>query len=163
MIIVAIDIGLTGAVAAMDSHGTYSVADIPTEEIPNAGLRMVKRRVSAVGLRDMLRTLVPPGEVALALIEDVHAGMGPGAAARSSLDLNRGRIEAVLELQRFEVKAIQPGTWKRFYGLTGKDKRDNLDKARVLFGQALHMLKRQKDHNRADALLMAHYGRQVLA
>lgn len=163
MIVVAIDIGLTGAVAAMDSRGTYSVADMPVEDIPNAGLRMVKRRVSAVGLRDMLRTLVPAGEVALALIEDVHAGMGPGAAARSSLDMNRGRIEAVLELQRFEVKAIQPGTWKRFYGLTGKEKGANLATARTLFGRADHLLKRAKDHNRADALLMAHYGQQVLA
>jgi hypothetical protein len=133
MIIVAIDIGLTGAVAAMDSRGSYSVADMPTEEIPNAGLRMVKRRVSALGLRDMLRTLVPPGEVALALIEDVHAGMGPGAAARSSLDMNRGRIEAVLELQRVEVKGIELGLgpWDEAAASIGKGEQFLQYRARV--------------------------------
>jgi hypothetical protein len=163
MIVLAIDIGLTGAIAAVDSRGTHFVVDLPIEEIPKAGNRMIKRRVSAIGLRDVLRTLVPPGEVALALIEDVHAGMGPGVAARSSLDMNRGRIEAVLELQRLDVRAIQPSAWKRFYGLTGKEKSDNLGTARTLFPMAMHMLKRMKDHNRADALLMAHYGQKVLA
>ena len=53
-------------------------------------------------MRDLVLGLTRPGDAVLAVIEDVHMGMGPGAAARSSLDLNRGRIEAVLELLRID-------------------------------------------------------------
>lgn len=160
MIFLAVDIGVTGALAAIDAHGTCAVADLPTVAVD--GNRVVKRKVSAAGLRDLVLHFVRPGEAALAVIEDVHMGMGPGAAARSSLDLNRGRIEAVLELLRVKVHAVPPRVWQRALGL-GKDKDASLDLARQLFPTAEPHLKRKKDHNRAEALLLAHYGRSVLA
>lgn len=161
MIVIGIDIGVTGALAAVDSRGTAAIVDLPTEGI--GGARVVKRKVSATGLRDVIRHYVAPGEVAIALIEDVHMGMGKGAAARSSLDLNRGRIEAVLDLLRIPTHAVQPTTWKRFYGLLKSDKAQSLETARSLYPLADPMLKRQKDHNRAEALLLAHYGLKVKA
>lgn len=161
MITIGIDIGVTGALVAIDGHGTAAIADLPTTEI--AGQRLVKRKVCAAGLRDLIRHFVPPGESAMALIEDVHMGMGKGGAARSSLDLNRGRVEAVLELMRLQVRVIQPPTWKRHFGLLRTEKAESLERARALYPAQAHMLKRQKDHNRAEALLIAHYGRTVLA
>lgn len=161
MIVIGIDIGVTGALCAVDSAGTAAIADLPTTEID--GQRVVRRKVSVTGLRDLIRNFVPPGEAAMALIEDVHMGMGKGAAARSSLDLNRGRVEAVLELLRLDVKVVQPPTWKRHFGLLRTEKAESLHRARGLYPQVAHMLKRQKDHNRAEAILLAHYGRTVLA
>lgn len=161
MIILGIDIGVTGAMAAVDSRGTAAIADLPTETVE--GARVVRRKVSAIGLRDLVRQYVPPGEVAVALIEDVHMGIGKGGAARSSLDQNRGRIEGVLEVMRIKVLAVQPATWKRFYGLLKSDKGQSLDRARALYPLQAPMLKRQKDHNRAEALLLAHYGLKVAA
>lgn len=158
MIVIGIDIGVTGALAAVDTRGSCSVVDLPTMAIE--GNRVVKRKVCAQGVRDIVLQLVRPGEAALAVIEDVHMGMGPGAAARSSLDLNRGRIEAVLELLRVPMQAVPPRVWQRWYGLVGKG--DALDKARTLYPDALDMLKRQKDHNRADAVLLAHYGQRTM-
>lgn len=161
MIFLAVDIGVTGALAAIDAHGTCAVADLPTMEV--AGNRVVKRKVCALGVRDLVLHFVRPGEAAMAVIEDVHMGMGPGAAARSSLDLNRGRIEAVLELLRVQVHAVPPRVWQRALGLAGKDKDASLALARQLFPSAETYLKRKKDHNRGEALLLAHYGRSVLA
>lgn len=161
MIVLGIDIGVTGAVCAVDGAGTAAIADLPTTEI--AGQRVVRRKVSVTGLRDLILQFVPPGHAAMALIEDVHMGMGKGGAARSSLDLNRGRVEAVLELLRLDVKVVQPPTWKRHYGLLRTEKAESLERARGLYPQVAHMLKRAKDHNRAEALLIAHYGRTVLA
>lgn len=159
MIVLGIDIGVTGALAAVDSSGTCSVADLPTVAID--GNRVVKRKVCAVGVRDLVLHFVRPGEAAMAIIEDVHMGMGPGAAARSSLDLNRGRIEAVLELLRVQVHAVPPRVWQRWFGIG--EKGDALAKARALYPDAEPMLKRQKDHNRADSLLLAHYGLRTIA
>lgn len=158
MIVLGIDIGVTGALAAVDARGTCSVADLPTVGVD--GNRVVKRKVSAVGVRDLVLGLTRPGDAVLAVIEDVHMGMGPGAAARSSLDLNRGRIEAVLELLRVTVHAVPPRVWQRWYGI--KAKGDALDKARALYPLAESHLARKKDHNRADALLLAHFGQRTM-
>lgn len=161
MIILGIDIGVTGAVAAVDSRGSCQVRDLPTVEI--AGNRVVRRKIDVRGLLQIVREFVPPGEKAIALYEDVHAGMGRGAAARSSLDLNRGRVEAVLELARLDVRAVQPQTWKRYFGLIGKEKGDAREIAARLYPDAAQQFKRAKDHNRADAVLIANYGQGKLA
>ena len=67
------------------------------------------------------------------------------------------------ELARFSVHAVQPSAWKRFVGLIGEDKREACKVAATLYPAASLMLERLKDHNRADALLLAHYGRRCLA
>jgi len=162
VIVLGIDIGITGALAATDSRGSCQVDDLPTVEIP--GGRMVRRRIDARGLMDLIRQFVPPGEAALALIEDVHTmpGRFNSPQTQGSLMHSRGVVETVLELARIQVKAVQPGTWKAFYGLIGSEKSDAIDKARALFPIVDGQLKRQKDHNRADALLLAHYGQRKL-
>lgn len=157
-IVIAVDIGVTGALAAVDARGTCSVADLPTLEIP--GKRMVRRRIDARGLMELVRQFVPPGEVALALIEDVHTmpGRANSPQSQGSLMHSRGVVETVLELARLDVRAVQPATWKRWYGLIGSEKADGIEKARALYPLAESHLKRKKDHNRADSLLLAHYG-----
>ena len=72
-------------------------------------------------------------------------------------------VEAVVELARFTVHAVQPAAWKRFVGLIGEDKRQACKVAATLYPTARPMLERVADHNRADALLLAHYGRRCLA
>ena len=161
MIVLGIDIGVTGAIAAIGPDGVCHVEDLPT--MPIAGNRIVKRKIDAAGVRDVILRLVPAGETCIAVIEDVHAGMGRGVAARSSLDLNRGRIEAVLELLRIQTHAIQPRAWKKHHAIAGGDKADSLFAARERFPELAAQLKRAKDHNRADASLIALYGREVLA
>lgn len=162
MIVLGVDIGITGALAATDGRGSCSVDDLPTLEI--AGGRMVRRRLDARGLMHLIRRFVPPGESALALIEDVHTmpSRFNSPQAQGSLMHSRGVVETVLELARIEVRAVQPGTWKAFYGLIGSEKSDAIEKARALFPLADGQLKRQRDHNRADALLLAHFGQRKM-
>lgn len=155
MICLGIDIGITGAVAAVDSFGSCAVADIPTT--PVTGKRMVKRRIDSRALILLIREYARPGHAAIAVIEDIHAGTGPGSVARASLMHSRGVVETLLEIARIDYRVIQPAAWKRHHGLTGATKADSLTKARSLYPAAQHLLKRAKDHNRADAILMAHF------
>lgn len=161
MIVLAVDVGVTGAVAAVDSRGSCSVHDLPTVEVP--GKRLVRRRISARGLMDIVRSLVPAGEPCIAIIEDVHMRPGNGGAATASLLHSRGVVETVLELARLDVRAVQPAAWKRHLGLIGTEKDASLAKAREAYPLAAHMLTRQKDHNRAEALLIARYGLETMA
>lgn len=164
MIVLGIDIGVTGAMAAVDSHGTASIADLPTTE-DAAG-----KRISGRDLLNTIRAMVPAGYAALAVIEDVRPRPmtngnrgGVSSFAQGSIMGSRRAIEAVLDIAGIKVIAVQPQTWKRFYGLLKSEKGESLRRARDLYPTASHLLKRQKDHNRSEALLLAHYGQKVKA
>jgi len=56
---------------------------------------------------------------------------------------------------------VDPGVWKAHMGVT-HDKETSLKKARELWPESAHFFKRQKDHGRAEAALLAEYGRRFL-
>lgn len=158
MIVLGIDIGVTGALAAVDSHGTAAVEDLPVVQ-DSAGKRIAGRE-----LLNLIRGMSPAGESALAIIEDVRPLPGPNTAhTMGSLMGSRRAIEAVLDVAGITVIAVQPATWKRFFGLIKAEKGRSLETARSLYPLQGPLLKRQKDHNRAEALLLAHYGQKVKA
>jgi hypothetical protein len=155
MITIGIDIGLTGALGAVDSRGSCAVRDIPTK--PDG----TGRRIDGRALLTMLREFVPAGEQAIAVIEDVRPRpQGNGGAfgntmhSQGSLMGSRRAIEATCDIAGIEVKVVQPKAW---YGLLKSEKGASLAKARVLFPDILHELTRVKDHNRAESLLIAHF------
>ena len=160
MVVLGIDVGVSGAIAATDARGSYQVDDLAVVAV--AGDRLVKRRLDARGLLNQVRRFVPPGEKAMALIEDLHMRPGNGGAATASLLDSRGVVRAVLEIAGVQVVEVQPITWKGFYGLLAKDKRASLDVAKKLCPGLAHLLQRQLDHNRAESLLIAHYGQRKL-
>lgn len=184
MIAIGIDIGLTGAVAAIDHNGRAAVHDLPVvldgelrTRRSNDKRRAAQRlRLDGRGLLHLLRELVPAGEAGVVVIEDVRARpAGNGGAhgntmhSQGSLMRSRGIVEGVLDvLGAAQVQVVQPQTWKRHFGLlrkkgqedAGKDR--SRDKARALYPGACPLLARVKDHNRAEALLLAHYGLHTL-
>lgn len=164
MIAIGIDIGLTGAVGAVDQRGTGVVHDLPT--LPDGE----RRRLDGRGLYELLRHLVPVGEPCVVVIEDIrprpmgNAGQhGNTMHSQGSLMRSRGIVEAVLDVARLQAHAVQPQTWKRHYALLKAEKGASLEKARALYPLLQSRLARVKDHNRAEALLLAHWGLGALA
>lgn len=153
---------MTGAVAFVDHNGLRTVFDIPTMERPNIGPKArVKRQCDGRALADMLRTHHDPQDAALIVLEDVRmmGGQNNAMQAQEALVHTRGVIEGVLAAKGYDVAVVSPREWKRFFGLTS-DKEACLDLARKLFG--VEHLKRQKDHNRAEAMLLARWAQKNL-
>ena len=165
MIALAIDIGLTGALAAVDSYGFARVVDLPT--LPDGKTK----RLDGRGLLLAIRAFVPPGEPAAMTFEDVRArpqgnGGKHGNTIHSQAAMFGARrvVEAVCDIARIEMCTVQPATWKRHYGLIRQDgetpeqcKERGRQLALGLFPALAGDLKRKKDHNRADSVLMAKY------
>lgn len=161
VITIGIDPGLTGAVAFVDSRGSCVVEDLPTVDLPGNG--MVKRRIDGRALADLLRRHVPAADAALVVVEDVHAIGGSAVQTMGSMMRSLGAIEAVLEVLKLRVEMVKPQAWKRHFGLKS-DKAASLATARALYpGAAATALKLAKHHNRAEAVLLAHYGQKELA
>ena len=87
----------------------------------------------------------------------------PGNAIQTQGSLMRslGAIETVFEVLRMPVMLISPQVWKKHFGLKS-DKKASLEVARRLYPQC-SAISRAKDHNRAESLLLAQYGKTVLA
>jgi crossover junction endodeoxyribonuclease RuvC len=135
---------ISGAYAAIDHNGEFiGCGDIPS----------VDGRVNASQLRYLLKSCVSSFDTAMVVVESVHSMPKQGIASTAKFMRAVGAIEATAELTHFPLTLVTPQAWKKHHGLIGTEKVASLELARSMFPEA--SLKRQKDHGRADALLMA--------
>ena len=174
MICIGIDPGLTGAGAAVDHNGLVGVFDLPTMEIPGVGPEaLVKNKIDGHALCTQLLRLCPLGSgKPLVLIESVRAMGGKDNSIQTQASLLRslGAIETVAECLGWKPQYVAPQKWKKFFGLIDpalKDserKRESLARARALYPNTKDdVLRLAKSHNRAEALLLAHWGVRTLS
>jgi hypothetical protein len=149
VIYIGIDPGLTGAVAFLGDDSGPRVEDIPTV-VTGAGT--VKCEVDAHGLAALLGGWEPL--VRKAVLERTQSMPTQGVATMFSMGVSRGVIKGVLGTLGIPYIEVAPATWKKAYGL-GADK----EKARAIaiqrYPALAASLARVKDHNRAEAVLLA--------
>jgi crossover junction endodeoxyribonuclease RuvC len=169
MIVVAIDIGMTGAVACIRPDRSSVVTDLPMTETE------ADKWLDARALYDILLAWVPVTERCILVVENVRPrSIGNGGLPTNSMHSQgalmrgRGAVEAVASIARWPITWVQPQTWKRHYGLKrDENETDSAIKERgrqmalKLFPEQDQQLKFKYHHNRADALLMAHWGRST--
>lgn len=149
---IGIDPGLrSGAWAVIDHHGNYiACGDIPADP----------KRINAKEFRQNLQEATQNRAGGEICIELVHTMPGQGIASSGAFMRAAGAIEAVCSLlPDYIVSYTTPQTWKQYHGLSF-NKDQCLIMARQLFPEAEYMLRRKKDHNRAEALLIADFWRQ---
>lgn len=168
MIVLGIDPGLDGA-AALLGNGWSKVLDLPTREDEANG-----RRIDGRSLAQHLAAAIPSGERVRVCIEALSSTGGWGrnsASTVGSQHLTQGTILCAVECLGLEVDYhVTPQDWKKFYGLGGKDKGQKPETARrareivtTFYPDLADFVLRQKDHNRAEAVLIAHWFRKVKA
>lgn len=166
MIIIGIDPGLTGAIAVTDHNGVRVVFDLPTMAAPGAGPKaLVKRKIDGRALCQLLLKHCPAEDgLPTVMLEQVGTMGGANNAVQTQGSLLRslGAIESVLECLKYKVRYVAPRQWKKDLGV-GKEKGESLALARTKHPEAAASLSRAKDHNRAESVLLAHWGRLELA
>lgn len=161
MIVVGIDLGVTGAVSAVNSHGSAQIEDLPViaDEMG--------KRLDAPAFIRMLRSLIPANDAGFVVMENVHVMRVAGRAMSHSTETTlvglRYAVQAAADIARIRVEVVSPQVWKRHYGIKGdKTGAEARKAAATLYPQQAHKLARVKDHNRAESLLIAHWGRGQL-
>lgn len=156
MLVYGIDIGITGAIACMVNGVLHDVQDMPVRE---EGKGTVKRRVDAGGLAAIVREWRQQVGVdsELAVIERVGAMPSQGSSSVFSLGHSAGVCEAVMLAMGCPVQHVAPTAWKRSFGL-GSEKAASSAKASLLYPQHAGLWRLKKQHNRAEAVLLARYG-----
>ncbi len=81
-----------------------------------------------------------------------------GIASAFQFGVGFGSVLSVLQALHISLEFVTPAVWKRAYGLS-RDKHASLFKARLMFPTA--ELNLAKHDGRAEALLIAEYGRRT--
>lgn len=179
LVIFGIDPGVSGAVSSIGPAG-ITCDDTPTRAV--TGGRFLRRRIDGQALLAAMRRAVREhmdfmelGRVPVlhAFIEDVavrpQSAMRGRAQTESSLVESRGALIAICDVIGAEVHTVSPQSWQAYYGLVGKDAElrdrgalpESLNTAIRLYPRAASFLTRVRDHNRAESLLIAHYGTRL--
>lgn len=155
--IIGVDVGLTGAIAQIEDTGTFiRVDDLPVMEHGRA--KWIDAQKLAALMGDFIQ--------ARAYVEHIHAMPKLGTVAANSKGMTMGSVLATLQIAKIGIELVPPQTWKRALGLLDPNASDrerkhaSLCRARLLFPQA--PLEREKDHGRAEALLIAHWAQTTL-
>lgn len=143
------DPGLSGAIALIDTAtGNVCAHDMPV--IPYGKARLVNATV--------LSSLVEDFDPEFSIIEQVASRPGQGIATTSRFMHAAGTAYGAIAGKGIPFHFVVPQKWKRDLGLLGEGKEASRQLALKLYPQAAPFLKRKKDHDRAEALLLAHWG-----
>ena len=150
-----IDPGLTGALALLNSDGSmHSVEDLP---VMARGKGRVKHEIDPAALARLLRSHT--ADIKLAVVEQVGSMPGQGVASVFSMGHTLGCIVGVVQALGIPLHLVPPAVWKKRAGISA-DK--NLARSEAIRLWPAAPLDRIKDHNRAEALLLARYALYIL-
>jgi|SRR5579863_2500429 len=158
MIFIGIDPGLMGAVAVIGfESGIFSVFDTPVLVIKKG--KGFRREYDVPGMVKILQSLPFPESVHCTL-ESIHAMPGQGVTSMYSIGIGMGLWRGILTALKIPHDLVTPQRWKKaMMDGMGKEKDASRLRASQLF--PLVDLSSKKDHGRAEALLLAEYGRRM--
>lgn len=156
-VIVGIDPGKTGAMAILFDDGTATFHDVPRIKLkgkdkPSWGLWARSWRMALdFALPDMI------------VIEDVSARPGQGVTSMFTFGRTLGFVHGlVASTTSCPIHFVTPSVWKARLGLLNSSKGASREKCANLYPSTAVQLSRVKDDGRAEAALLAHYGRKFI-
>jgi hypothetical protein len=160
MIYIGIDPGLSGAVAVITPD--YNIVyDTPTVLVEGEKTKH-KYIVPAMALLLKPYSMGCRGVEVLAILENVHSMPKQGVASSFCFGEGKGMWEGILAAFEIPMELVSPQRWKKaIMADQGKDKSAARFKAMALFPDMAGALTLVKHDGRAEALLMAEYGKRL--
>ena len=155
-LIVAIDPGLSGAVAFLDADLGLEVFDMPVHKLKRNG--KTKREVDRYELARIIDAHAP---ISHAFVEQVGAMPGQGVSSMFQFGRSLGIVEGVLAANFVPTDYVTPRKWRSALGVrAGKD--GSRARASELMPRHAGQWTRVKDDGRAEAALIALFGAREL-
>jgi crossover junction endodeoxyribonuclease RuvC len=154
--ILAIDPGITGAYALLGD--IVLVDDLPVHVAQHGQKAKVRSELDLHGFHRLLTA----HRIAHAFIEQVSAMPKQGVTSVFRFGYSAGALYGVLVANDVPVTFVLPQDWQKHHHI-GPAPDAARQRAVQLYPAIAPMLARKRDHNRADALLLAHYGRSLIS
>lgn len=155
-LILGIDVGFTGALALIDvdTPRLLEYLDMPVL-FTRTGKKFLDRE-KIVNFLDLWR-----GTINFAMLEDVHSMPGQGVRSMFSFGEQKGVLQGLLTAMGIECRLTRPNVWKPAMGLVSSDKKEARELAMKLIPQSKVYFIRGCDDGRAEAALMALFGKRI--
>eukprot|EP00850_Spirogloea_muscicola_P004983 SM000022S07197 [mRNA] locus=s22:415052:417434:- [translate_table: standard] len=162
-LLLGVDPDVSGALAVLRRHGSELLAEVM--DVPFVKVKVgqtIRRRHDAPSIVAMLQQLNAP-QGTLAYVEQGLPFPKDGKQGWYGAGYGYGMWIGCLTAAGFKVVPIPASVWKKTMGIAGRQftKDDSRLMACSLFPTIATQLKRKKDHGRAEALLIAAFGRGV--
>lgn len=158
-IVLGIDPGLTGCVAAIEGD-KISFYDTPTIKVKK-GSGGVKTEYLPAQMAQIIQTFQHRSLIHC-FIEKVHSMPGQGSVSMFGFGFGFGLWIGILAALHIPYTLVTPQAWKKELMLGMADKDAARIRAQELFPQVVGELSRKMDIGRADALLIAAFGKKRL-
>jgi len=150
-IYIGIDPGVTGAIAILHDDDSGFLEKLPTRRVPNKS-----RREKRIDGREFYK-LIP--KIRSTVVLEKTQPMRDSAMTAFSMGQSRGILYGILDACMMPVFDVTPQQWKKHFGLIGKGKDASIAKAVELYPRWKERIGR--NHNLAEALLLARYGKDL--
>jgi Holliday junction resolvasome RuvABC endonuclease subunit len=145
-----VDPGVHGGLAVVEINGSAAPQVLAAIDVPTIGVK-AKERVDVIALQEWLLQHGPTR----ALVERAQAMPRQGSSSGFKYGRAVGAIETAIMLCGIPLEITEASGWKRHFHLHGGDKEGARQHAVQLFPSAHEVLARRRDHNRAEAILIA--------
>lgn len=154
-LVLGIDPGISGAIAVIDAcdERVIELINMPTEKA-KTGRSQVDANALSAFVGAVIQRCAPCR--AIVVVENVWPMPRDGSKQAFNLGDAKGVIRGVLSGHLVRSEFVAPITWKKHFHMLGTEK----DYSRTLAKRRFPSvdLKFKKDHNKADALLLAAFG-----
>lgn len=156
MSILGVDPGINGGYAVLSAdkkqcHETGFLPIVPRKKRGN--------RISPHHFLRLLGRIQHMFNPRVVLIEQSNPMPGQGVTSVFQYGRAYGSVEALLATLDVPIYKVTPQSWKKTAGLLKAPKGASLSKAIDLFPESVEDFSRKKDEHRAEAALIAYYGK----
>ena len=155
MYIIGIDPGISGAVCFFKDGKIIDVIEMPSM----AEGKKNKKQVNGNQLFNEIsfRLNEISKDETCVVVEHVTAMPGQGVTSMFNFGQSFGVIKGICSAMQLPIHFVRPAKWKKYFNLINTSKDASRSRAIEIFPKISEKLKRKKDTNKADAILIASY------
>ncbi len=155
MYIIGIDPGISGAICFFENGKIIDVIEMPSM----AEGKKNKRQVNGNQLFNEISSRLSESnqDKVRVVVEHVTAMPGQGVTSMFNFGQSFGVIKGICSAMQLPIYFVRPTKWKKYFNLIKTSKDASRSRAIEIFPKFSEKLKRKKDTNKADAILIASY------
>ena len=159
MRIIGIDPGLSGAVAILDNLKIFDLFDMPIM----AEGKKNKNQLNSAQLVNIIKGHILSNDDTFVIVEQVSAMPGQGVTSMFNFGQTFGAIKGICAAMNLPIFYVRPAKWKKHFELINASKDASRTKVIEMYPSISDRLRRKKDVNKADAVLIARYFKECKA
>ena len=159
MKIIGIDPGLSGAIAILENNKVLNIFEIP---VMSEGKKN-KRQLNSAQLVKLLKDNISEKDEVSVVVEQVNAMPGQGVTSMFNFGQTFGAIKGICASLNLPIFYVRPAKWKKHFDLINASKDASRTKAIEMYPSISDRLRKKKDVNKADAILIARYFKECKA